>query len=72
MHVMARRKPIGEVVSRLRRERGLSQVELAGKLGWHKMRLARFERSRIRAMADDVSAIARLLSVPVSSLYGEK
>lgn len=72
MHVMARRKPIGAVVSQLRRERGLSQVKLASLLGWDKMRLSRFERSLIRAMADDVSAIARLLSVTVSSLYGEK
>lgn len=46
-----------------------SRADMAEALGWSEIKLWRIETGRQRPLADDVSAYARVLEVPVERFY---
>jgi len=64
-------KLIGERLARYRKAKGLTQVELAGKLGVSQSLLALYESGRRNIPVAVLLASARLLDVSVSELVGE-
>lgn len=58
-----------EELRRLRRERELSIIDLAGKLGCNKTTIQRWERGDFSPKGEDVMAIATLFNVPIESLF---
>ena len=61
----------GQILKQLRRERGLSQDELAAKLGTTKQVISRYENGQRVPRLSVVSEYARKLGVPLSLLSGE-
>jgi transcriptional regulator with XRE-family HTH domain len=60
--------PAGEVLRALRGEAGLSQPELAEKLGWDPTRLSKYENNRLMLSLDVIDKIARALGVPAEAV----
>jgi transcriptional regulator with XRE-family HTH domain len=65
-------EPIGQRVSRLRKERGITQVELAQHLGVSQPVISEYERGGLSVRWDQVAALARLLHVSADELVGLK
>lgn len=63
------RARISEIVRGLRRERGLSQAQLASDLGLSQNRLSEIERGGGSFTAEQFLAILRLFNVPLSRFY---
>lgn len=59
----------GQNVRRLREEQGLTQAELAMKAGLNRSYLGGVERGQRRICIDNISRIARALSVAPDSLF---
>ena len=59
-----------ETLARLRRERGLTQAELASRLGISKSSVSMYERGRREPELDLLQAMADLFGVGVSTLLG--
>lgn len=64
------RRDFGERVRQIRSERGLTQVELSQRLGWHQPVLCDLEKGRHAATLDTVKKIANALGVPPADLVG--
>ncbi len=62
----------GRILKQLRKERGLSQDELAAKLGTTKQVISRYENGQRMPRLSVVSEYARKLGVPLSALSGEE
>ena len=71
---MARQKAeseaVGERLARLRRERGLTQVELAKKLGTAQPVVSDYERGLLRLNGDVIVQLAKILGVSADELLG--
>jgi len=62
---------IGERIKEARKKKGLTQEELAGKLGCTKQSIAQYEKGRRSPKIDGLIKIAEALNIPVSDLLGE-
>lgn len=62
---------IGENIKRIRKEKGLTQKELADKCNLSRSYLADVERDRYNPSLDTLMVIAKNLDVKVSTLLGE-
>jgi transcriptional regulator with XRE-family HTH domain len=63
---------IGTRIRGLRHRRGLTQVELAGKLGMHQSLLSRYERGELRLHGALVASFAKALGVKTDDILGPK
>ena len=61
---------LGQRIAALRRERGLTQVQLAEHLGVAQQTLAHYEAGRLRLLAGALPTLAEHLSVSVEELIG--
>lgn len=59
-------KDIGKMLSSLRRERKISQDDLAGKLGLTKQTISNYEKNKRRPDYETLEAICDILNVPVT------
>jgi transcriptional regulator with XRE-family HTH domain len=59
---------LGERIRQLRKEAGLSQAELADKIGADPGRVSRYEAGRITPSADALSRLAQTLNVSIDHL----
>jgi transcriptional regulator with XRE-family HTH domain len=62
----------GSVVSELRKQRGISQTDLASQLGIHKNVLGRYERNEVFPSIDIARKIADILDVSLDFLTGKE
>jgi transcriptional regulator with XRE-family HTH domain len=60
---------IGKVVKKLRKEKGLTQTELAQKIGKSMRLITYFERGVANVSLDTLYDIAKALDVPVSEIF---
>lgn len=67
---VARYKPLGEALWQLRRRAGVSQRELAQRVGLDHTLISKFENGHRRPPADRVLAICEALGVPGETLLG--
>ena len=82
MHIMPRRfkvelpplklseEPIGNRISRLRKILGLSQADLAGKIGIRRDLVSEYERGRLNMRADMAARFAIALNVTTDNIIG--
>lgn len=63
---------IGETIRKLRKAKGLTQTELAEKLGTTQFVITNYERGRNNPTAARMPEIAKALGVTVEELYGAK
>jgi len=61
---------LGQRIAALRRERGLTQVQLAEHLGVAQQTLAHYEAGRLRLLAGVLTTLAEHLGVSVETLIG--
>jgi len=61
-------KSVGKKIAEARKNAGLSQPELASKLGWGQSRLSNYERGEREPKIDDLKAIGNALRIDVLSL----
>lgn len=64
--------PIGRRLAELRRERNMTQVELAKRLGVPQTFVSRYELGRLRLYASHIVRICRALDVSADDLLGVK
>lgn len=62
----------GTIVAELRKEKGISQTDLAGRLGIHKNVLGRYERNEVLPSIDIARKIADILEVSLDYLAGKQ
>jgi putative transcriptional regulator len=55
-------------LKRLRQRRGLTQAELARRIGVHRVTIATWETGRFRPSVDGLPRLAKALGVPVTEL----
>lgn len=67
-----RPETIGERLTRLRKERGLTQVELAEKLGVAQPAVSDYERGELRLHGQLIIDLTRILDVTADELLGLK
>ena len=60
----------GTIVANLRKEKKISQTDLANRLGIHKNVLGRYERNEIKPSIDIATKIADVLDVSLDYLVG--
>jgi transcriptional regulator with XRE-family HTH domain len=63
---------LGLRIAQLRKERGLTQTELASTLGLTQQRVASFEKGRRRLAVSQLVPLSRALAVSVEDLLGEQ
>ena len=61
---------IGERLARLRKERGLTQVELENKIGLIQVLISEYERDKLRLHAEMVIRFAKALGVSTDEILG--
>lgn len=61
----------GSIVADLRKKKGISQTDLAAKLGIHKNVLGRYERNEVLPSIDIARKIADILDVSLDFLTGK-
>ncbi len=69
---LASDETFGERLSRLRKERGLTQVELAEQVGIIQSIMTDYERGKLRLNAEMICRFARVLAVSTDELLGMK
>lgn len=62
----------GNLVSELRKQKGISQTDLASQLGIHKNVLGRYERNEVYPSIDIARKIADILDVSLDFLTGKQ
>jgi len=62
-------KKFGLRIRQIRKEKGISQEQLASETGFELSQIGRIERAEVNTSISHVAAIARALKVPVSSLF---
>src|SRR5262245_34972004 len=65
------RARVGRMVRALRRQRGLSQEQLAERANSSPKHVGRVERGQVNVGLDGLANLARALSVPISDLVAE-
>ena len=70
IYARIKRPPTGEKILALRRERGLSQTDLARKTGLSKRMVSFYERESANIPAPKLEFIAKALSVSIDELMG--
>lgn len=60
---------VGETIKRLRNEKGLTQKELAKKLGLAPTAISAWERNANKPLMDKLSIMANMFNVPISTFY---
>lgn len=60
---------VGENIKKYREEAGLTQAELAEKIGYDRTLILRWEQGTREPFASQVRAIANVLNVDVAKLY---
>lgn len=63
-------EPLGHRLARLRKERGITQEELAVRLKVSQSSVSEYERDRLRLHADLIIALAKVLNVTTDELLG--
>ena len=63
---------LGERLARLRKEKGFTQVELAGKIGITQVLISNYERNRLRPHYEMIINFAYALNVTTDELLGLK
>lgn len=63
---------LGQRIARLRKERGITQQELAERIGSIQVLVSDYERDRIRVTAEMVVRIAEALEISADELLGMK
>ena len=63
---------VGERLARLRKERGVTQVELAEHLGVVQPNISDYERGLLRLSADVIIEVAKILRITPNELLGFK
>ena len=66
----ARAESFGQRLARIRKERGLTQVELAEKVGTIQAVISAHERDKVRLHADLLAKVAKTLRVSADDLLG--
>jgi transcriptional regulator with XRE-family HTH domain len=61
----------GEIIRKYRQYQGLSQEELARKVGLHRIHLGKIERGEVSPGTDSLIRIAKVLGVTTAHLVGE-
>jgi transcriptional regulator with XRE-family HTH domain len=61
----------GSIVITLRKEKGISQTDLASRLGIHKNVLGRYEREEVKPSVEIARKIADILDVSLDYLTGK-
>lgn len=61
----------GSVVSELRKQKGITQTDLASQLGIHNNELGRYERNEVYPSIDLARKIADILDVSLDYLTGK-
>ena len=61
---------IGEIISRIRKSRGLTQEQLAKKIGIKRVLLSNYEIGRLRIYDEMIKRIALILEVSADKLLG--
>ena len=64
------RETIGQRLARLRKERGVTQTELASELGVTQSHVSEWERGNLRLHGELIAEISRLLGVSADELLG--
>ena len=64
--------PLGQRIAQARQQAGLSQNELADKLGIGRCNIAQWERVAVALKAEQLAALADTLGVSVDALIGRK
>ncbi len=60
---------IGSNIKKYREQKGLSQAELAEKIGFERSSVAKWENGSLKPYAETLQAIATVLDVPIQKLY---
>lgn len=63
-------EPLGHRLARLRKDRGITQEELAIRLKVSQSSVSEYERDRLRLHADLIIALAKVLNVTTDELLG--
>ena len=63
-------EPIGKRVSRIRREKGYTQTELADKIGINQTHISDYERGKVRLHAEIIIRFAQALNISIDELLG--
>ncbi len=63
---------LGQRIARLRKEKGLTQVEVAKKTGLSQVLVSDYERGRLRPNPDTIIKLAQILLVTTDELLGVK
>ena len=63
---------LGQRIARLRKEKGLTQVEVARKAGLSQVLVSDYERGRLRPNPDTIVKLAQILLVTTDELLGVK
>lgn len=63
---------LGQRLTRLRKERGISQDELAAQLKISQASVSDYERDRLRLHADVIITVAKILQVTTDELLGQQ
>ncbi len=69
---LASNETFGERLARLRKEKGLSQIELAEQVGTVRAVLADYERDKVRLNAEMICRLAAALDVTTDEFLGVK
>jgi len=64
------KEPLGQRLTRIRKERGLTQVDLADKMGIIQELVSSYERNRLRMHADMVIRFSLALGISTDELLG--
>jgi len=72
LFAMAREETLGRRIARIRKARGLTQTELARRLGKIQAVVSDYESDRRRIHAEMIVRIAQVLSVSTDELLGSK
>jgi transcriptional regulator with XRE-family HTH domain len=64
--------PLGQRIAQARQQAGLSQSELATKLGVGRSNVAQWERFAVALKPEQLAALADTLAVPVETFLGRK
>lgn len=65
-------KTVGQRVRQLRKKRGLSQTEIADRIGVHQSLVSEYELGAVRIPAPVLAAFGQLLRTPLDQLVGLK
>lgn len=64
------RTPFGERLARIRRNKGISQKQLAEELGMTQSAIANWERRSVTLSPEQISMLSRFLEVSLDELFG--